>query len=241
MKSGITVIKFLLVVFIWLGSKTLLANGENGLLNATTKLDFRTMHIWRGSATSYVPTFEPSFEITRNNSTTGIWFAQSVDGSYTELDLYFTYDFKSFSFTVYDYYCPTSIETSNEITNFKRETTKHTIELDATFNGTTRFPVKVLVATMIYGDDINAETNKHNYSTYVELGYGAQIDQNTLDLFVGFNMFQSYYGDQFGIVNAGLTAYRNIQVTEAWNVPVQASLITNPTTNSVFMNFGFTL
>ncbi len=241
MKSGIVLYKFLLMVFVSLVSLVVFANSENKLLNTNLNLDFSTMHIWRGGATSSVPTFKPSFEITGNNSTTGIWFAQSIDGEYTEMDLYFTYSYRSFSFTIYDYYCPASIETSNEITNYKRNTTDHTIELNVAFNGTTRFPFKVLVATMVYGNDINSETNKNNYSTYIELGYNVQIDKNSLNLFVGLNTFENYYSDKFGIINAGFTLSRNLQLWKSYEVPVYTSLVTNPTENSLYLNFGFKL
>ena len=241
MRSGIVLYKFLLMVFVSLFSQIVFANSENKLLNTNLNLDFSTMHIWRGGATSSVPTFKPSFEITGNNSTTGIWFAQSIDGEYTEMDLYFKYNYKYFSFTIYDYYCPASIETSNEITNYDRNTTEHTIELNLAFNGTIRFPFKVLVATMVYGNDINSETDKNNYSTYLEFGYNTQIDKNSLDFFVGFNTFESYYSEEFGVINAGLTASGNIKIRKSFELPVQASLVTNPSTNSLFLNFGFTL
>ena len=233
--------KYILFACFLFSFRPAFADNNIKLMDTNVQLDFRTMHIWRGIATSYTPTFEPAFEVTRNNTTTGIWFAQSIDGNYTELDLYFSYNFRNFTFTLYDYYCPPSIETSHEITNYDRNTTKHTIEMNLAFNGTEQLPLNVLVATMVYGDDINTENNKNYYSTYVELGYSTEIENNTLDLFLGFNMFESYYGDQFGIVNAGLTASRNLKLNETFEIPVQASIITNPMANSLFLNFGFTL
>lgn len=233
--------RLILAVGLLVVSNAIFANKQKEIFDSDITLDFRTMHIWRGSATSYTPTFEPSFEITRNNYTTGIWFAQSIDGNYTELDLYFTYHVKNFSFTIYNYYCPPSIETSKEITNYDKYTTKHTIELNAAFNGAKQFPVKVLVATMVYGDDINSDNNRNYYSTYFELGYSTIIDENALDIFIGFNTFESYYGADFSVVNAGLTTSRNLKIYKSFEVPVQASIITNPMANSLFLNFGFTL
>ncbi|MFC2152524.1 hypothetical protein ACFLSE_08355 [Bacteroidota bacterium] len=222
-------------------SQSILANKKFDIIKTNIQFDFRTMHLWRGSATSYVPTFEPTFEVTNNNYTTGIWFAQSIDENYTELDLYFTYNFRNFSFTIYDYYCPPSIQASSEFSNYNKYTTNHTLELDLSFNGTQYLPIKILVATMIYGDDLNPETNTNFYSTYLELGYTAIIDKNSVDLFLGLNTFQSYYGEKFGIINAGLTASRNLKVNKTLEVPIQASLVTNPMTNSIFINLGFTL
>lgn len=241
MKSGLNSYKLALAGIILLFSQQSFSNTKIDLLNTDFMVDFRSMHTWRGSATSFSPTIEPSFEITRNNSTTGIWFAQSVDGNYTELDLYFTYAFKSFSFTIYDYYCPPSIQVNNEIANYDKYTTKHTIDFELAYNGTPLFPFKILVATMVYGDDINSETNQKNYSTYCQFEYTTEIDNNSINIFLGLNCFKSYYGDQFGVVNAGLTASKNIKAFKTKEIPIQASLITNPLSNSLFLTFGFTL
>ena len=94
---------------------------------------------------------------------------------------------------------------------------------------------------MVYGDDLNSDTNKNNYSTYLELGYSNEIENNTVNLFIGFNTFKSYYGDNFGVVNAGLTVSRKLNFHKTIEIPVQASLVTNPINSSLFLNFGFTL
>ena len=117
LKSGLMGYRLIITIVIVFFSSTIFANKKNEFLDSDIVLDFRTMHIWRGIATSYSPTFEPTFEVSRNNYTTGIWFAQSLDGNYTELDLYFTYTFKNFSFTIYDYYCPPSIGATSPLLN----------------------------------------------------------------------------------------------------------------------------
>jgi hypothetical protein len=241
MRSGLNSYKlsfFALAIFV---SQASFANKNNELLNTNIKVDFRSMHIWRGIASSYVPTIEPSFEVSKNNSTTGIWLAQSIDGNYTELDLYFTYKHKDFSFTLFDYYCPPSIQASNEIANYNQPNTNHTIELNLGFTGNERIPFSVLLATMIYGDDLDSETNKNRYSSYIQLGYSTKIENSSIDLFVGISPFKSYYGETAGIVNAGITATKDLAISKTKSIPMQASLITNPMTNSLFLNFGFTL
>ncbi|HAF31159.1 MAG TPA: hypothetical protein DCG75_19140 [Bacteroidales bacterium] len=241
MKSFLVSYKLSLILLIILFSQSVCANKNEGFINTKIQVDFRSMHVWRGIATSYVPSIEPSFEINQNNYKTGIWFAQSIDGNYTELDLYLTYNYRNFSFTIYDYYCPPSIEASSEIANYERNSTKHTIELDLAYLGSQEFPLKVLVATMIYGDDINTSTNKNYYSTYLEFAYSTEIDDNSINLFIGLTPFKSYYAEKPGIINAGLTVSRNINLHKSITIPFQASLVTNPITNSLFINFGFTL
>lgn len=241
MKSFLTCCKRTLTIVFISVSQIAWANQNERFLNTSFQVDFRSMHVWRGIETSHVPTIEPSFEISQNNYTTGIWLAQSFDGNYTELDLYLKYHYRDFSFTIYDYYCPPSIESSSEIANYNRKTTKHTIELDLAYLGTQEFPIQILVASMVYGDDINTSTNKNQYSTYVEFKYSTEIDKNSLDLFIGLNPFKSYYSAKSGIINTGLKASRNIVLFKSFTIPFQASIITNPIANSLFLSVGFSL
>jgi len=243
MKSSLYVYRLAFaVIFIFVSQRLYSDEHEKiEILNAEFKVDFMSMHTWRGFATSKSPTIEPSFVISRNNSTTGIWLAHSLDGNYSELDLYFTYNLKSFSFTVYDYYCPPSYRESSEITNFDKYSTNHTIEIDVAFKGTQNFPVSFLVATMVYGDDKNQETKENRYSTYFQLAYSTNIDNNNINLALGFNAFDSYYGDKFGVVNASIGINRPLKVFKTKEIPLQAALITNPLANSLFLKFGFTL
>jgi len=241
MRSGINSYKLSFFVAVIFVSQASFANKNVEVLNTNIKVDFRSMHIWRGIASSYVPTIEPSFEVIKNNSTTGIWIAQSIDGNYTELDLYFTYTYNSFSFTLFDYYCPPSIQASNEIANYNQPNTNHTIELNLAFTGNDKIPFSLLVATMVYGDDLNPETNKNRYSSYIQLDYLTKIENSSINLFVGINPFKSYYGENAGIANAGVTAKRILNISKTRTIPVQASLITNPLKNSLFLNFGFSL
>lgn len=204
-------------------------------------VDFRSMHVWRGIATSTTPTLEPSVTFTKNNYTTGIWAAQSIGGNYSEIDIYFNYEFRNFSFAVYDYYCPTSFIGEDEFTDFNEFTTKHTLELDIAYHGSPELPFHLLVATMVYGDDKNPETLDNYYSTYFEIGYNTHIKQSNVQLFMGFNVFSGYYGEKVGIVNAGLTTINHLKIANNRIVPFQASIITNPMNKHLYLVFGFSL
>jgi len=241
MASGLNSYKLSFLVVAIFVSQASFAETNVEVLNTNIKVDFKSMHIWRGIASSNVPCIEPTFEVTKNNTTTGIWVAQSIDGNYTELDLYFTYKFRDFSFTIYDYYCPPSIQASNEIANYNQPNTNHTIELNLAFAGNEKNPFSLLIATMVYGDDLDSETNKQRYSSYIQLGYSTEIENSTIDLFVGISPFKGIYGEVAGIANAGIKATRNLAISKTKSIPVQASLSTNPMTNSLFLNFGFTL
>lgn len=233
--------KLTLLVVLILVIKINYANTKNGIFNTKFTVDFMSMHTWRGYATSYAPTIEPTLELSTDNSTTGIWAAHSIDNQYTEIDLYFTYNYKNISFTIFDYYCPPSYKASSEITNYEKYSTKHTIELALEISNIINTPFDFMVATMVYGDDLHNETLENRYSTYFQLGYTTSIDQNNIDLVLGFNAFESYYADKFGIVNAGVKTSRNVSVFNKKEIPLQAALITNPLMNTLFIQFGFTL
>lgn len=218
------------------------ASNENSIFNANFSVDFMSMHTWRGYATSDMPTVEPSLELSTANSKVGIWAAHSIDGKYSEIDLYFSYQYKNITFSVFDYYCPPSYKETDEITNYTRYSTKHTIELALEYNNMFKSPFNFMVASMVYGDDLNSETKENRYSTYFQFSYSTTIEKNSIDLVLGFNAFDNtYYADSFGIVNAGITTTRNLKAFKSKEIPLQASLITNPTMNSLFLKFGFTL
>jgi hypothetical protein len=54
----------------------------------------------------------------------------------------------------------------------------------------------------------------------------------------GIPFGSSWYGPYAGITNIGLTAKKEISITNLYALPVQVSLITNPQAESVFFIFG---
>ncbi|MCG8411448.1 MAG: hypothetical protein MI739_09205 [Bacteroidales bacterium] len=240
MKSRENIFKLSLIVICILFFQQSFAKENEHIksLNANFKVDFFSIHTWRGSAVKS-PCIEPSFEITKNNSTTGIWAAQSLDGNYTELDLYFKYSLKDFSFTVYDYFCPPSYKNSGEIIDFDRKTTSHIIEIDFAFNGTPSFPISLMAATMVYGSDRDAN-NQNMYSTYFEAGYSTSLYKNNVGIALGVSPFKSSYSKNFGFVNASLNVTRKVTIKKK-EIPLYASLVTNPYAKNIFFKVGFTL
>ncbi len=200
-----------------------------------------SQHIWRGTATSYAPSIEPSISYTHSNITAGIWAAQSINGDYTELDLFLSYQLKNFTFTLYDYYCPPALNTRHQLFNFEQKTTWHSIDVNLEYGGTEKFPFSFLLATMIYGDDRNPVTQENYYSTYFQMGYDYTIQQHSFSLFMGVSPQENYYGHRFGIVNAGITASSRIKLKNTIAVPFEASIITNPMANNLYLVVGFSL
>jgi len=101
---------------------------------------------------------------------------------------------------------------------------------------------------MVYGNDKKMEvsstqdtTYTNNYSAYFEAGYTFDIKGQALDAFIGFTPDAGIYGTEAGIVNLGLSASKKIAITEKFELPVKASLITNPLTQNIYFVLGITL
>ncbi|MGE0089316.1 MAG: hypothetical protein AB7S50_07560 [Bacteroidales bacterium] len=200
-----------------------------------------SQHAWRGYAMSTLPTIEPTAELSTKYFTGGIWGALSVDGDYFEIDTYLKATYSGFSLGLYDYYCPPSIYSQQSLFNYKQTTTNHTLDLYAEYQGGSLFPVRFMIATMIYGDDINKITNKNFYSTYFELAIFSNIKNIYLEYFMGFNAYESYYGDKPALINAGIKANGKINVFKKSKIDLKTSIITNPLANRVYLVFGVSL
>lgn len=99
-----------------------------------------------------------------------------------------------------------------------------------------------------WGADQDTSGNQQ-YSLYIEFGYGFKYKAVDVSLFAGFTPIDAdedkgesgFYGDTAGFVNMGLTASKEITITDKFSLPVSASLIANPMAENLFLVFGITL
>lgn len=238
--------------------------------------DIVSRYVWRGYDFGGSPSIQPTFSLSKGAFEAGFWGAYATNSDFTETDFYLKANVKSFSFILTDYFVPNSLSDINDSRYFawsnKNEIrfdpitgnpedkfTTHLIEAAVQFNGTEKFPVRLLVGTMLFGNDklptdtITSSTGaieqvnfENQYSTYIELGYSFSIQENNIDLFLGFTPTASVYstplyeGD-FAMVNAGITGYRALKITDEFELPLKASLIFNPQASTIFFVFGITL
>ena len=218
-------------------------------------------YIFRGvlATPSPSPNIQPTIAVDIKKLEIGVWGSTDFGGQYKEADLYGTYTAGPLAITLTDYFF------SNQYPNYKSlatpdytppgyfeyssNKTGHIVEGSLAYSGPAKFPISILVATMFFGNDkkYNFSTNSfetnNNYSTYVEVGYQCK---DVVKVFVGATPWNGYYGAQygkiqgFGIVNAGATITRNIKISDKFDLPVRASLITNPQAESIHLVFGIT-
>jgi len=229
--------------------------------------DIFSRYIWRGYDYGNSPSIQPNICFSWKGLNIGSWgsyaFAKRsieindstiVDaGNYSEVDLYISYTYKWFTLMFFDYFIVNGLNPNegNNYFDYKNATTGHTFEGCLTFDGPEKFPMQVMVGTLLYGADKDKDSSgvygagtKNNFSTYIELAYKIHLKRLDMDLrpFIGGTPFGSaWYGPYAGVTNLGLTAKKSIGITPKYALPVQVSLITNPQAQNVFLVFGISL
>lgn len=207
-------------------------------LTLDVNADLVSRYIWRGLPSSLTPNIQPSITLGYKNFSAQVWGSYGISQPYAEFDINLSYNIGAFTLSLWDYYVNADEAKPTHYFNFS-DTTLHSIEGSLTFNGTEGFPISVTLATYLWGDDKDEEGDNY-YSTYLELGYETNIGETNLQLFAGGTFGEGYYASKAAMVNLGLTATRNLQLTEKTALPLSGSLIVNPDSKSVYFVFGIT-
>ncbi|MCX6286238.1 MAG: hypothetical protein NTY96_03925 [Bacteroidetes bacterium] len=229
--------------------------------------DVMSRYIWRGIDFGNSPAIQPSLFFSWRGLNIGAWGSYSFAsyrtqvndtvsvnmGNYAEMDMYVSYTLKWFTLMFFDYFVPNGLDANYtglkeyQYFNYDKKTTGHTFEVSLTFTGPEKFPIKFFVGTLVYGNDKAKDTlgmyggdvNNDNFSTYLELAYPVTFRKIDLNFFAGGTPFGSgWYGPKAGFTNVGITARKMIPITKSYCLPVQASLITNPAAQKIFLVFG---
>jgi len=229
---------------------------ELNAMELTGGADIMSRYVWRGRDFGNSPSIQPSIEFSAAGFTVGSWGAFSTNSNnFQEHDIYLSYSFLDmFSIGVTDYFFPTfpldEFGYKNKYFDYAEETTNHYIEANLNFSGTESFPISISANVFFYGADAKMELDPQfneyvrgdqYYSTYLELGYSGEINETSYDLFLGMTTGDGLYGTTLGVVNLGITAHKEVKITEYYSLPVQASFITNPQDENIYFVFGISL
>lgn len=240
---------------------------EDDGLSLCLGADFMSRFIWRGMDFGNSPAIQPNLSLSWKGLNIGLWGSYAVTGHslqvndsvltelgpYTETDIIISYTYRWFTLSLIDMFIPDGLRPNegNNFFDYRNSTTGHTLDASLTFDGTERFPLQLMVSTLVYGDDKNQDTTgvygsgeKNNFSTYIELAYefGIKKFDMTIRPFAGVAPFgSSWYQPDGGIINAGFTARKDIPVTSGYCLPVQFSAIANPKAGNLFFVFGVSL
>jgi len=193
-------------------------------------VDFASRYVWRGMEFSDSPVVQPYAEFNSGNFTLGIWASYETGGQVVgqEFDFYASYSIGAVSIGFTDYAFPI-----DGMSDGYFQMKNHIGEATISFDGVEKFPLTLMVGLNVYNDDEN--------SVYTEIGYPFTIGETELSAFVGAgNEIYSLDGD-YVLTNFGLSASKDIKITDSFSLGVSASAIFNPDTEDAYLVFILSL
>jgi len=209
------------------------------LISAQTSVsggaDFVSRYLWRGLDFGNTFSIQPTMSLSTGNFEVGFWgsypLVNTASGS-EEMDLYLGYSIGDFSVLVTDYYFPNS----GMRYGLYKDPGAHTIEVGVSYGGSESFPISLSAYMNVYNDDDN--------TVYLELGYSTEVNDVTLDLFVGGTPGGDggFYGTtELNLINIGITASKEISITDSFSLPIFSSYVLNPNLEVGYLIFGLSL
>lgn len=185
--------------------------------------------VWRGIYLDSRPNIQPALKYENSGLTLGAWGSYNTTGEYAQTNFYIEYTKKVITFQLMDHYID---DTENDVNYFDydSETTRHLYE------GSVKLAFgsfSVLASSFLYGNDRDLDGD-NRFSSYLELGYSRPVKDITLDFFLGASLNEGIYANSATVVNAGLKATKDIQITEKFAVPVSFSIVANPDKEKIF-------
>ncbi len=189
--------------------------------------DLVSRYVWRGLDYGASPSIQPYIELGLGGFAFGAWGAYTTNlPGVQEMDFYTSYTFNDLiTIGVTDYFFPDEIF-GYDYYEFRQDSSGHVIEGMVSFNGLENLPLSASLGVNLYNDS--------NNSIYFELGYSFSI----LDVFVAMGNGIYSTDTEFGLVNLGISASKEIPITDKYGLPISASLITNPNAKQVHLVFG---
>jgi hypothetical protein len=231
-KINFNIVVFALVTFV--SSLSLYAQAEVSL-----GTDVVSRYVWRGTDFGQTPSIQPALDFTARGFSAGFWGAYQLgrDASSLpadELDFYLGYSLElgsaNLDLVVTDYYFPNS---GIKFGNYEDGTGAHIIEVGGT----------VSLSDFYLAGFVNVYNDADN-SSYFELGYSTSVQSVDLSLFAGATPggTNMYYGTtDFNFVNVGVTASKEIKITDDFSLPIFGSYILNPNQEIAHFVFGISL
>jgi hypothetical protein len=216
-------------------------------LSAQTEIslgaDLVSRYVWRGTDFGNSPSIQPTLAISYSGFEIGTWGAYQLGRDTNvlpadEIDFFVGYSVgignTTLNLLATDYYYPNS---GNKFGNFKNDGLgSHIIETTASLSGPESLPLYISASINVY--------NEVDNSAYFEIGYSTSLQNTTLSFFAGATTGGDnlYYGtSNFNVINVGVTAVKDIKVSEDFSFPIFGSFILNPNQEIAYFVFGISI
>ena len=212
---------------------TIAATAKDGIA-VNTSLDLYSRYIWRGLELGNTPSIQPALSVSCGGFELGTWGAYSLSNNAfaaDEIDFWMSYTHKfksgvSITAIATDYYFPMAgVKFFNFNNHDALEPGAHTLEMGLSITGPESFPLTLSGYANVHNDAGN--------NTYFQLDYPVSVNNTDLSIFCGVaggsKSNPDYYGtEKLAVINLGLSAVREIKLSESFSLPLTVSFILNP-------------
>ncbi len=204
--------------------------------------DFVSRYVWRGTDFGESVSVQPSLSVSGGGFEIGSWasYSAGASGSFAnEHDLWIGYSVETaqagtVGFGITDYYFPSP--KAEGFFNFDGGGNgAHFLELYMSYSAPVSFPVTLYAAVMTHNDPDN--------SLYLEGSLPVTVGGTSMGVTLGMAVGQSeFYGvESASVINMGLSAEKELKITDDFSLPLSVAYILNPTHERSFLVFGFSL
>lgn len=200
--------------------------------------DFVSNYIWRGMDSGSA-SVQPSLGFTWKGLTVYANGSTEFREQHNELDLILEYEYKNLTLYATNYFSQSEDEPFKYF-HYNPHSTGHTFEAGAGYMLSKKFPLSISWYTTFAGNDYR-ENGKRAWSSYCELSYPFSVKSIEMGIEAAFTPWEGLYSDKFNVVNIGLSATKEIKITDRFSLPIFGKLIANPYEEQAYFVFGFTL
>ncbi len=239
---------FIIILIFLFSCNLFLAQNK---IEVSSSADFVSRYVWRGIQINDAPNIQPSLSLNCSGLSFGLWGSYSLSKINSnqldfavsqEIDAWISYSFElkngiSITALATDYYFPQGGLKLGNFNNYDDPNGPgaHTIELGLSVAGNKSFPITVSGYVNVYNDKGN--------NAYLQLDYSTELSNYNINLFAGAAIGNKdnpvYYGTSgFSFINVGISAQREIKVSESFSVPLSVSYIINPKAEISYLVFG---
>ncbi len=204
----------------------------NSVSPISVGVDLVNRYIFRGIDFGESPALQPSFAFSKSGFTIGAWgsYALIATPSGIEADLFTSYDFDfGLSLGVTDYYFP------GESLKIGSDSILAPIRTGKYFDYGASHYFELNISQTINNLDLSGNWGFSNLNN--ALYFEAEYNFNVFNVFVGAGN-EVYTSDgRFNVVNAGISATKEIKITENYAFSISTSAILNPDTEQFHLVF----
>jgi len=229
-------LKKIIVSLLILSSNTLLAQETENKSPFSFGADIVTRYIFRGLDFGNSPAIQPSFSFSKGGFSIGAWGSYAFIATPTgvEADLFASYEFDfGLSVGITDYYFP------GELLKLGNDNIIAPVRSGSYFDYANTHYEELNISQSLGVFSIAGNWGFHNMSNalYFEGGYGFKW----VDIFIGGGNKGYTSNGKFNIVNIGVTASKDISISEKYSFGLSSSVILNPQAEQIHLVVALSL